>query len=133
MGNTLTKPILAIVWEDGDAICMARVVGKNRQNATQASFSSITRKCFDISSDTPDTPITAGTKTLVIADTIYDTLQTDAAWTEDTTGYNFKDIVPAAVLSSGGHTYQVEYKLTAATGEIGWVVFSLTASGVLSS
>jgi hypothetical protein len=53
---------------------------------------------------------------VVVADSVYDTLQTDARWTKDSTGYNFADAIGQAFFPIGDTEYRVEYLFTPTTG-----------------
>lgn len=55
------------------------------------------------------TEITSGTLTATAV--VFDTLQTDAAWTQDSTGYNFAFTVPAAAFATVGFA-RVEFEFT---------------------
>lgn len=121
----------ATIWEDGGATCMARVVGVAGTAITQATVSAIGCKVFDLTGDTPDTAV--ATPTVVVASSVFDTLQTDARWTKDATGYNFRYTLAASVFTTGGHRYLVEFKFTPSSGEVFWVVFELYAQNVRTS
>ena len=128
------SPTQATVWEDSGATLMARVVGQDAANVTQASLTSIAYKVFDLDGLTPGTATATGT--LVVADTIFDTLQTsDSRWTIDSTGFNFLDVVAgaAANLATGDHRYRIEYVFTPASGQVFTAVFSLYARAIRSS
>ena len=120
---TVTK---ATVFEDGGAQCMARIVGNDAANITQASISSIAMSVFDAVAGGS----AISTRAPVVASTVFDTLQTDARWSTDSTGYNFLDTVLASELPTGGMTYRVEYKFTPASGQVFFVVFELTAKAL---
>ena len=128
-----TDTTRATVWEDCGATNLARLVGVDGEYITQAVVSSIQREIFDIDGATPD--VAVDSKTLVVADSVFDTLQTDARWpsTKDTIGYNFRDTVAASVLSTGEHNYQVEYMFTPSSGEVHMLMFVLSAKGIRSS
>ena len=66
--------------------------------------------------------------TLTIASVIFDTLQTDARWTEDSTGYNFAYEVPGAKFSAVGNAH-IEIVFDPVTGED----FSATWEGPIRS
>ena len=108
------------IWEDGDATEMGRVF-VNGVAVTQAVLTSIKRKIFLVSGPTK-TEIGSET-TLVIADVIFDTLQTDGRWTKDATGYNFRDRIAGTNFASGDVTNRVEYQFTGTGGEKFPVVF----------
>ena len=119
------------VIEDSSVSLMFRVLGADAANITQASLSSITYAVYDLDATTPTSSVTTGT--LTISDVVFDALQTDARWTVDDLGYNFRDDIAATVFSVGGHTYQVEHKFTATGGEIWHLVSRVQASPILTS
>lgn len=126
-----TDAIQGELWEDSTGYVMARITGLEGAVITQASVSAIARKIFNIDGATPAIPIDESAP--AVASTIYDTLQTDAAWTKDGTGYNFKDEIAATIPITGGNRYVVEYKLTYLLGEIGHVVCELLANDLWGS
>ena len=128
-----TDTTRATVWEDCGATNLGRLVGVDGEYITQAVVSSIQREIFDIDGATPD--VAVDSKTLVVADSVFDTLQTDARWpsTKDSIGYNFRDTVAASVLATGDHSYQVEYMFTPSSGEAYMLKFELKAKGIRSS
>lgn len=119
------------VWEDCGATNLGRLVSIDGEYITQAVVASIQREIFDLDSDTPD--VAVDSKALVVADSVFDTLQTDGQWREDVVGYNFRDVVAASILSTGGHNYQVEYLFTPASGEVYMLMFVLPAKPIRSS
>jgi hypothetical protein len=119
----------ATVFEDSGVILMARIVNDAGTLLTQATTTSITCKSYD-TSDPTGTPVTP---TVVVASVIFDTLQTPDIWTEDSTGYNFKHVLPATAIPNGDRTYQVEYKITPTSGEAFYLVFQLQTIGILST
>ena len=50
----------ANVWEDSDCVCMARVVGIDGDEITQADVSSIALKVFDEDAADPDAAVSWG-------------------------------------------------------------------------
>lgn len=109
---------------EGDAPkLMARVVGPENTPLTQSLVSSIAWTLYDLRSTTPGTAVDSGS--LTVASVIFDSLQTsDAAWTEDDTGYNFAYQFPAdtfAMSSSGPGRYRLEIRGTPAAGQKFWV------------
>lgn len=116
----------AKVMEGAGATLMARVLGNAGTPITQATISSISRKTFAL----PDT--TATTTTPSVSSLVFDALQTDARWTEDEVGYNFRDTVAASVLANGNTQYRVEYTLTPTSGEVIRFAFDLTTLEMLS-
>lgn len=116
------------VFEDGGACFMARVAGNDGEYITQVSISSI-----DCTIKNARTQAAVSTPSVVVADSVFDTLQTDSRWSEDSTGYNFRHTVPAATFTTADTIYRVEYRFTPAVGEVFWVVFEATTLGVLTS
>lgn len=98
-------------WIGGSPVLMARVTGKLNVPITQATISAINRKIYNKS----DGELVSD-DALVVADVVYDTLQTGGPWTYDDTGYNFLDQPPAADLVEAD-SFIVVYTLTPTTGE----------------
>ena len=118
------------IWEDGDVTEMARfeVAGSN---GTQSDVSTITRNIFDESSSTPRTAIASDS--LTVSSVVFDTLQTDDRWSEDSTGYNFRDRIAGSNFATGEHTYRVEYAFVGANNEAFPIVFQHPAQELYSS
>ena len=124
-----TGTIKASVWEDGGATCMARVAGADGANITQASLSTITVTIFNRRTKAEIVSVAS----LTVANVVFDTLQTDARWSLDSSGYNFRHTVAASSLATPGIVHAVEYKFTPATGQVFWVVFDLTTREIITS
>ncbi len=103
------------VNEGSGALYLARVGIWDGSNAQQADISTITYATYDLDSSTPETAVGSGS--LTVSSVIFDTLQTDAVWTKDSTGYNFSHQIPKASLPNGGHRHRVVYVFTPASGE----------------
>jgi len=125
MAATLTQ---ANVWEDSGATCMARIVGSDAGNIQQADISSIA-----CTVTRTDTSAAVATPAIVVANTVFDTLQTDSRWTKDTTGYNFRHTILAASLAESDITYRVEYAFTPSSGQVFHVVFELRSRKIYRS
>ena len=119
----------ANVYEDGSAQVMARVLGNDASAVTQSSISSGTYTVHDYYLNTEVTSSTS----LTIASVIFDTLQTDARWSADSTGYNFRFTVPAASLPSANTVYLVHAVLVPSSGENIPVHWKLTTMEVIRS
>lgn len=97
-------------YEDSPPRLMARVTGRTGANITQASLTSITLYGY-----TGTTTVANGVA-LTVSSVVYDTLQTDSRWTEDSTGYNFGYDLPASYIASAGE-YRFEFVFNPASGE----------------
>lgn len=125
----MARPVIVkgSVWEDGGAAMMARVVGNDAANIVQADIASIARNVFIGST------LNSGPTALTVATVVFDTLQTDARWSVDSTGYNFRDDVGAAIFAAGSTLYRLEYAFTPASGEVFQVVFEALAKSIRAS
>jgi hypothetical protein len=108
----------AIVMEDSIFANMARVHADGA-NLTQSDVSAIEYQIFYVDSDTAHTTATS----LTVSSVIYDTLQTDARWDEDATGYNFRHDVGHGVLVDPSRLYKFEYKVTLADSSEFYLLF----------
>lgn len=108
------------VFEDSGCYLLARIVGNAAANIVQADISSIN---LAVTREGGDADVTGTAVT--VATVIFNTLQTDARWTVDATGYNFRYEVPAATLAVGGRKYRFEFKFTPASGPVFHVVFKV--------
>jgi len=121
--------IKGVVVEDGGATVLARVVGNAGVAVTQASISDITYTEFK-----QDTTVDlAQNSPLTVSDVIFDILQTDAIWTIDSIGYNFKHPLVAAEFPDGPEIYIVQFKFEPGTGEPFYVLYELNALGLIGS
>ena len=118
------EDVHGIVFKNGTATMLARVVGADAANVTQSDISTGTYSIYLLNDQDADsrTAVTGHTDAaLVVADVIFDTLQTDAIWTKDSTGYNFKhEIVISSneAFAIAGREYLVEVSLTPTSGEL---------------
>jgi hypothetical protein len=119
--------IRGTAYEDGGCSIMARITGPDGENIVQADISTITCAVFTRAG------AAAGTPAIVVATSVFDTLQTDSRWTVDNTGYNFRHDVAASILATGDEAYRFEYLFTPSSGEVFWVVAVVGASPVRSS
>lgn len=88
---------------------------------------------FDLDSATPETPLNAGGTALTVSAVIFDTLQTDARWTIDSTGYNFRHTPGASNFASGDRRYRIEYVFDPVSGENFALVYHVTAMKLFAS
>ena len=100
--------IQGTVWEDTTPYLMARVVGATAEILTRSDISSVSYTVVDIDDNT--TVVASGSPS---KDTVFfNSLQTDARWTKDSTGYNFAFALPATALPNGQQTYVVDFQIT---------------------
>jgi hypothetical protein len=116
------KAVQATVLQNGGAQILARMLGGAGTLITQATIDTITCAVVDLG----DTSTILSTPDVVVADTVFDTIQgadsTDARWTKDETGYNFLHELPAGSFVIGNRSYAAHYKFTPASGEVFWLV-----------
>ena len=118
-------------FKDGSVTCLARVVGHNAAAVTRTDISSIEYSIYLLEADDPDSRTAVTGHTDVALDKIsvvFDSLQTDARWTRDTTGYNFRhtiNVAASAAFTLAGRDYLVEYRLTPYSGQVILVRFRL--------
>lgn len=121
------------VFKNGSATLLARIVGKDAANVAQADISSAVYSIYLLDEDDPDSrTVVSGhdEASLAVADIIYDTLQTDAIWSVDATGYNFSHVVDVSTDTAfeiAGRDYLVEFTLTPVTGQVIIVRFKVRA------
>jgi len=122
----MASPLLikGSAYEDGGCSIMARITGTDGANIVQADVSAITLAVYD-----PTGTVITPAPTVVVATSVFNTLQTDSRWTADSTGYNFRYDVAATVMSSPG-TYRYEFKFTPASGATYWVVAEVYANPI---
>ncbi|HUT14067.1 MAG TPA: hypothetical protein VMY42_26500 [Thermoguttaceae bacterium] len=129
MGNAADTQ--AIVFKNGTATCLARVVGNDAANLVQADISAASYSIYLLDDDDADsrTAVTGhAAVSLTVADLLFDSLQTDALWTADATGYNFRhaiDISTDVAFAIAGRRYLVEFTLTPVTGQTILIRFRL--------
>lgn len=92
---------LTDVWVAG------RVEGHDGTDIQQADINAITYKVYDV-----ETRTQTGTGNVVVASSVFDTLQTsanDPRWSGDAAGFNFAHVVPGASFPVSGKQYEVQY------------------------
>jgi len=118
------QDVHGIVFKNGTATFLARVVGADGTNITQADISTATYSIYRLNDQNADTrtDVTGHADvSLTVSAIITDTLQTDAIWTVDSTGYNFAHtpiISSNEAFAIAGRSYLVEYSLTPASGQL---------------
>jgi hypothetical protein len=131
VSNVVKRMHQFTVIEDGNVAVMFRVLGDDAVPITQATVASITFAVYDLDATTPTSAVTTGT--LTVADVVFDEYQTDDRWTVDGIGYNLRHDISAAVFTTGGHTYALEYKITADGGEVFHILARVQASPIMTS
>jgi len=114
---------LGTVFVNGTAALLARVVGYDAAPVVQADISAIEYTIFELDDTdaTVRTPVDGHEAvSLIVADVIFDTLQTDGVWTADAEGYNFLhivDITSTQAFTTVEKQYLVEFSLTPVAGQ----------------
>lgn len=104
--------ILGKAVQNSGVTLLARILGNAGTPVTQLSLSSIAYTVTDLTTNTA-----IGSGTLTVSQVIFDTLQTDAVWTKDAVGYNFKAQLASTLFANGGDTYQVDVAFTPVSGQ----------------
>lgn len=103
-----------IVFAKSTFPVLARLVDQDGEPVTQAGVDSISWAAYPEAGGDAE-----ATGTLTPSNVIYDTLQTDAIWTKDDIGFNFRHVVASSVFTTAG-TWRIEYIVTLATS--GYVI-----------
>ncbi len=115
------KDIQGTVFQQATATFMARVENSAGVNLNQAAVASIKYTVSEVGrGDTASTIAGHENVTIDKASVIFDVLQTDATWTVDSIGYNFRheiDVSQYEAFPKAGDIYQVRYEVTPATGQ----------------
>jgi len=125
--------IHGVVFKNGSATLLARVVGAEGAPVTQSGVASAKYTAYLLDENDPDaaTPVAGHTDVAVeVASLIYDTLQDDDLWDVDETGYNFKHVLDVSAnqaFATAGRTYRVVFELTPASGQVILVRFRVHA------
>ena len=114
-----------IVFEDSGASLMSRMLGTDAAVVTQADITSIALNIFDVTDSA--NPVADGSNpvTVTVADVIFDTLQTDARWSKDSTGYNFRYDTLATQVPTGATVVRFEFEITPASGQVFFDVYEV--------
>ena len=115
------KDIQGTVFQQATATFMARVENSAGANLDQAAVAAIKYTVSVVGHDEPPSTVVGHEKiSLDKANVIYDVLQTDASWTVDSVGYNFRheiDVSQYEAFPKAGQIYQVRYEVTPVTGQ----------------
>jgi hypothetical protein len=118
----------AIVIENTSVVCLARVRASSGSYLTQATTTSLTVKVFNLN----DRSQSGATQTPSKTSCVFDTLQTDARWSEDSTGYNLAVPITADYLTDGNIVYQVECKLVTTDSMPFYILWQVQTKDILS-
>ena len=126
-----TADTYGTAFKNGSVTLLARVVGKDGQNILQADIASAKYSVYLLDDQDADsrTAITGHSDVaLSVADVVFNTLQNDALWTVDETGYNFRHVLDVSehqAFTVAGRRFLVEFELTPGTGQVILVRFRL--------
>jgi hypothetical protein len=119
MSMTKTKPVCGIVWRNGTAVFLSRVVGWDNVVLQRADVDTVSYTVSLVSEDDPNasTPVEDHEDVaLTPADVLYDSLVTnDDRWTVDEEGYNFLHLLDNTVnqaFTLAGRRYLVTFWVT---------------------
>ncbi|MGQ9576485.1 MAG: hypothetical protein ACUVUC_14325 [Thermoguttaceae bacterium] len=127
------QDIHGTVFKNGSATLLARVVGASGTPITRSQIAAIQYSIFLLQEDDPDsqTPVAGHAGVSVpVSSVIYDSLQTDALWTRDSVGYNFKHVLEVEehpAFAAAGRSYRIVYELRPAAGQVILVRFRVHA------
>jgi hypothetical protein len=109
-------------FEDSGGSLMARVLAPDATVITSSKITGITYSVYDTAA--ASTSI-VNASTLTVSAVVFDTLQTDARWDRDATGYNFRYDVNSSELPNGKKKYRFEFKFDPVSGadfHVAWEV-----------
>lgn len=119
------------IWQGAPTPLLARIRSVNGSYLTQASLSSITYAVFNLTGNTPSTVLSSGT--LTISSVVFDSLQTDARWTTDSVGYNFRVTIPGSAFALAATLYRVEVTFTDTDSQKFRVVFQPKTQPIMTT
>ncbi len=127
------QDIQGTVFKNGSAILLARVVGADGEAITRNTLAAIRYTVYLLDDQDPDQQTALDGHvaiSLSVAEAIYDTMQTDAIWTRDSIGYNFKHVLDVSAHQAfpiAGRSYRVVYELSPTSGQVILVRFRVHA------
>ena len=125
--------IHGVVFKNGSATLLARIVGSDGSLVTQAQIASADYTVYLLDENDPDagTPVTGHADVaLGVNLLIYDSLQNDDLWDVDALGYNFKHVLDISVheaFATAGRSYRIVFRLTPTSGQVILVRFRVHA------
>jgi len=118
-------------FKNGSVTLLARIVGPSGENVLQGDINAVQYTVYLLDDQNPDNRTAVAehaNETLNVSDVIFNTLQTDALWTVDMIGYNFRHILDVSAhqaFTVAGRRYLVEHQLTPAGGQLILVRFRI--------
>jgi hypothetical protein len=115
--------IYGTAFKNGSITLLARIVDGQGTNVVRASILTAKYTVYLLDDQNPDSraAVTGHINVaLAISDVIFNSLQTDAIWTVDTTGYNFRHVLDVSVnqaFTVAGRRYLIEYQLAPTVGQ----------------
>jgi hypothetical protein len=115
--------IYGTAFKNGSATLLARIVGPSGENILQGDINAVKYTVYlldDQNADSRTAVAEHADVTLNVSDVIFDSLQTDALWTVDAIGYNFRHVLDVSehqAFTVAGRRYLVEYQLTPSGGQ----------------
>jgi hypothetical protein len=112
------------VHKNGTGTFLARVVGAGAAAVARDDVAAVHYSVYLLDDQDPDgrTAVSGHADVaLTAAEVLFSPLRTDALWTTDATGYNFKhtlDVLAHPAFTLAGRRYLVEYHLTPASGQV---------------
>ncbi len=109
MASTLVSQAATTVYQSTGFVVMGRILRiDSGLPIVRADITTLTRKLVKAND-------VIATDVLVIADSIFDTLQTNPLWDLDTDGFNVRDIVTADKVTVGDAAYELWYEFASGT------------------
>lgn len=121
---TTSSAAQQLVREDSTFLALARIRGLEVDYPTADDVSAIKRTVTHQTDTVTQDAVNVSPATAVL-----DEPTVDVRWGVDSTGYNFRDTVPAAAVPMPGR-YRLEYLFVMADGSQFYVVFHLLAESV---
>ena len=118
-------------FKNGSVTLLARLVGGDGANIVQADIAAAKYSVYLLDDQDADsrTAVTGHADvSLTVAELIFNTLQNDALWTVDETGYNFRhvpDVSGNQAFTIAGRRFLVEFELTPGNGQVILVRFRI--------
>lgn len=125
--------IHGVVFKNGSATLLARVVGNDGSPVTRAQIVSAAYTVYLLDENDADSATAVAGHTdvpLEVASLVYDSLQNDALWDVDQSGYNFKhvlDVSAQQAFATAGRSYRIAFRLTPIAGQVILVRFRVHA------